>query len=54
MSTTKRLFKSAIDTCAFLAGLIEIFLFSKEYIAPAIKKKKSPGAEEATSGQSQD
>ena len=47
---TKRIIKGTFDICAFLAGVIEVFYFTKEYIVPAIKKK-NPVTEEATSGQ---
>ena len=50
MNKATKFIKGAANVCALIGGLIEIFLFSKDYIVPAMKKKKSPGAEEATSG----
>lgn len=51
MNKATRFIKGAANVCALIGGLIEIFLFSKDYIVPAMKKKKSPVAEEAISGE---
>ena len=51
MNKARRFIRGAANVCALIGGLIEIYLFLKDYIVPAMKKKKSPGAEEATSGQ---
>ena len=51
MNKTARIIRGAANVCALIGGLIEIFTFTKDYIIPAVKKK-SPGAEEATEGQS--
>ena len=51
MNKATRFIKGAANVCALIGGLIEIFLFSKDYIVPAMKKKKSPVAEEAKSGE---
>lgn len=52
MSKTTRIIKGTFDTCAFLAGAIEVFLFTKDHIVPVIKKLKTPAAEEAVPGES--
>ena len=53
MGKTAKFIKGAANVCALIGGLIEIYIFTKDHVIPAIKKKKSPGAEEATSGQTQ-
>lgn len=55
MNKTARIIRGAANVCALIGGLIEIFIFTKDYIVPAIRKRKNrpdPAAEEATEGQS--
>ena len=51
MNKATRFIKGAANVCALIGGLIEIYIFTKDHIVPAMKKKKSPVAEEAKSGQ---
>ena len=51
MNKATRFIKGAANVCALIGGLIEIYIFMKDYIVPAMKKKKSPVAEEAISGE---
>ena len=46
MKNVFKIIRGATKACIFLASVIEVYEFTKDYAAPAIKRKMT-GAEEA-------